>query len=725
MEARIASRAREAAYYAAVSAVVALSLFLTLRLWTKDLRVPFDTAGDALFWTAVVKATAEDGLSGPFHRLGMPFDSELADWPIGMPLDFSLLRGLAKGLGAPGIALNAYWLLSMCATGAVAAFAFRRLSMGRGVALGLGVLYAVLPYAYQHYTAHFPLVYHFIPLIALLGMRVAGGGETERAERRLLLAACALQGLSYVYYSFFACGLLLLAGLIGGIVTRRLTGPKLALRAVAILIGFTALSLAPTVLYWSRHGYNGEVHYKTAAEAEVYGLRIRQMLTPTSDHPLGPFRRVAADVEREFPPDGENTGTRLGSVGSLGLLLVLGFALGAIAGAFAELRPSLGPAAALTVGTLLIAQPGGFGALFSAFVAPDIRAYGRMVVFVAFFSLVAVGTLLERVRARLAGRGEASRWAFLAAGGLALGAAVRDQAATFHLVTRYADDAASYARDRAFVAAVESTLPVGAMVFQLPHTDVPVDRTPPPMAFYDHARAYVHSRSLRWSWGDISGHRGNWQREIARLPPRDLAKALALAGFGGVWIDRYGYPHPETSPEVGLAEATRSTPLVREDGRIVFLSLANVRRDLEARLGREALAGARERVLTVPLVPRWGAGFYDEEGDGTRYWRWCAARGRLVVKNTLGRPRRVSLRAVVRAATAEGGVLQVRSARFQDDLALATDGVPFRQDLVLAPGEKLGIDLEFTGPSLRALEARAFQMVDFTVVDLADAEAGS
>ncbi len=722
------TRLREAGFYAAEAGAVLVALFVTLRLWTKDLRVPFIIAGDSLFWTAVVKAISEDGLLGPFRRLGMPFGTDFADWPMGMPLDFSVLRILATLLKTPGAAVNFYWLLSVVATGVTASFAFRRLHLGRGPAFGLGVLYAVLPYTFVHNIAHLPLAYHFIPLIALLCLRIAEGAPDgqARGERALLLVACGLQGLSYVYYSFFSCALLLLAGAIGWVGTRRGQGPRLALTAVAVLVLASATSLAPSFRYWWKHGTNPQIRYKTAGEAEVYGLRIRQMLTPISDHPLGPARRAAAELETAFPNDGENAGTRLGSVASVGLLLLLGFSIASIAGGFAGARPALGPAAALTLGTLLLAHPGGFGTLFSVFVAPDIRAYGRMVVFVAFFSFLAVGRVLDGLHAKAAGRGAGWAWAMRAGGVVALCAAVLDQAAPALLTGAYADNAAAFERDRAFVAKVESVMPPGGMVFQLPHTGVPVDGSRPPMVVYDHARAYVHSRFLRWSWGEITGHEGNWQREMARLPPRELVPDLALAGFSGIWIDRFGYRNPELNPEADLAGVARSVPLIRADGRIVFLSLVRFRQDLEASLGPDAVAADRARVLTVPLVPRWGDGFDDEEDDGAHSWRWCGLRGRLVLKNTQGTPRRVVLRSRLRPGAPEGGVLLVASDRFQDTLTLANGETLFQRELVLDPGEKLKIDFTFTGTAgTGGSGARAFQVIDFTVADRRETDGGT
>src|SRR5258706_3448562 len=154
-----------------------------------------------------------------------------------------------------------------------------------------------------------------------------------------------------------------------------------------------------------------------------------------------------------------------------------------------------------------------------------------MVVFIAFFSLVAFGVVASRLAARLLARRPGSAPALVVATVTLLLLCVFDQASTTHLTSRYVDDKGQWAQDRAFVQRAESMLPRGAMVFQLPHTGVPVDGARPPMVPYDQARAYLHARWLRWSWGGISGRDGDWPREVAFLPPRELVPRVARAGF--------------------------------------------------------------------------------------------------------------------------------------------------------------------------------------------------
>lgn len=700
------------AYYAAQAFTVALVLFGYLQLWRKDLNVPFEVSGDALFWTVIVETVHEDGWGARATRLGMPVGADLMDWPMGMPFDFAIMNLLRALLGAPGAALNAYWLLSLLATGLSATLCLRWLRLTPALAFGLGTLYGLLPYGFGHHTAHIPLVFHFIPFIAFLALKLAEGdaGGLTRSQRLTVLAACALQGLSYIYYSFFACILLGAAALIGWLRTRQAKTIRVAALALALLCLGTLAGLAPSLRYWQQHGRNVELAYKQPAEADTMGLRIRHLLTPIPDHPIPALRRLSETVvAARFPGDGENVWTRLGAVGSVGFLLLLGFSVGASAGGFAQAPPLLRSAAALNLVALLLAQVGGFGSLFNVFVAPDIRVYSRIAVFMAFFSLVAVGVALSGLTGKLQARYPRGQRALAAAVAALLLLCVFDQVSVTHLVSRYEDNAIRFAEGHAFAARVESLLPRGAMVFQLPHTEVPVEvRLRPRMELYGHGWAFVHSRRLRWSWGGIRGRNGDWAREIAFLPPHELVPRLALAGFAGIWLDRFGYDGRALRLVSRLAEAAGTSPIESESGRFVLVSLVEFQHRLEMEMASE-LARKRREALRVPLVPRFGAGCDREEDDhGTR---WCGPTSRLFLKNTLDVERRVTVRARFNGPTDRP--LVIRSSKFEDIVPLEEREAHWERSLIMRPRERLRIDLSVAAGTVTS----RLQVVDLQVFE--------
>jgi phosphoglycerol transferase len=720
---------RRAFPYAAVALAAYGVLFHSLRLRERDLRVPLEYAGDGLFYTVVAKAVSEDGFSR-FERLGAPFGMDLADWPTGMLFDFSVLGLLTRFLGEAGLALNLYWIASVVLTALLAAWSLRRLDLEPALAFPLGLLYGLLPYAFYRNVGHISMAYHFVPLLGLLLVRVAEGHpeRASRAERWTTRAACVLQGLSYPYYGFFASALLVLAAALGSLRARSRAPLRSAALAVALLTASTAVCLAPSVLYWREHGPNPDLQYKTVADTDVYGLKIRQLVTPIPDHPLAPLREVASRVaQSKFPLENENASARLGTVASLGFLLLLGVSIASGAGRLREAPERLQAVAGLNLGAVLLATIGGLGSLFAVFASAQVRAWNRIVVFNAFFGLLAVGLVLGGRLAAARARG--GHWARFAPAAVAtlLCLAVLDQSSNWLLVDRMTEDARRYWQDRAFVRAVEQRFAPGSRVFQLPHTPTPLDRSVLPMQPYDHARAYLHSRTLAWSWGAIAGRHGNWQAEVAWLPPPEMLRRLALAGFAAVWLDRSGwapgwpspYAHPRESPESTIVAVAGLPAQSSPDGRYAVVGLGDLRRRLETALGPAGLARAASEALLAPVAPRWPRGFTSLEGDGLESWRWGARAARLVFRNAIERPRRLELAARLEAADEGGGTLRL-SGLTEEELPLGEGEVAWRRTVVLPPGTRARIDFAFESPTPCRNEARCFRVLDFTSSDLDD-----
>ena len=133
-----------------------------------------------------------------------------------------------------------------------------------------------------------------VPAAAYLGIDLARGGvfgitennrpsEKRNNPRRLLLvrlAICVAIGLTSIYWAFFACIVIAIGCLIG---LFRFGNKKIVLVALLYITIIGAASVANksgSLLYWYRNGYNKALRYKAPAEADIYGLRIRQMLTP-------------------------------------------------------------------------------------------------------------------------------------------------------------------------------------------------------------------------------------------------------------------------------------------------------------------------------------------------------------------------------------------------------------------------------------------------------------
>jgi phosphoglycerol transferase len=588
------------AYYCGVALATAVLFALVVPFRPWPFRVPFAYREDGLVLTALVKAVAEDG---PLHftRVGAPFGADFVDWGFGGWLIFLVTTPLVGLLGSPGAALNAYWLLTVVAAGVSAAWVFRRLAVPASVAFVFGVLYALLPWTFYRHVGHIALAHLFVPPLGLLCLRVAGAGTEhfDRRERWTTFGACLLQGLNMIYGAFFAFLLLAASIAIGWLKARRFALARAGALGLLLLVAGSTIPLVPSAVYWARHGRNPRLAYKTVADADRYGLKLRHLLLPIDDHPFPAFRAFAErEAAARFPDENENIWSRLGLLGSLGLVLLLGRAVGRVSGALRGGEEALDAAAALTVVTLLVAQVGGLGSIFNLLVVPDVRAYNRMSPFVALFAFLATAVLVSRAAGRLLASGRVRR-PFLAAGLVSLLAfGVVDQVPWTWMYVQRDGWAGGFLEDEEFVGRLERELPPGAMVFQLPHGSLPVNAPRPPQAPWDTARPYIVSRTLRWSFGSMIGRTDRWPRTIEKLPPKEMVDRLALAGFSGIWVDRRSFLGTDEARLVeGLSEAAGVRPERSRGGRYCFFSLEDARHRKEAELGPQGYASAQDEVL--------------------------------------------------------------------------------------------------------------------------------
>jgi phosphoglycerol transferase len=604
---------RGALYYGAQAVVGALALASVPAIHGTPLRVPVTYSRDGVLMTVYAKAIAEDGFFRAAH-IGAPFGVDLADWPFGTWLPLGTIALLVRLLGEAGAAINLYWMGTILAASLSATWCLRRLRIRPGLAFVLGTLYGFQPYVFYRNVEHVNLTFPFVPFLALLALRVAGAraGDEDRRERAVTLAACAAQGFSYVYYTFFACVLLVAAGTLGWLRTGRAAAARRAAVAIAVLVAGTTVTLAPSLAYWGAHGRNRFLEYKFARETDKFGMKLRQLVVPITDHPVAPLRAAALAVERAtFPDENENASARLGSVGALGFAALLAFALARAGGLRPGRDDDLDAPAALSLLVFLVSTVGGLASLFSVFVSPDVRAYNRFVVFLSFYCLLFAGTLLQRGVARwrlVPALSPAVRRTALA--GL-LVAGLLDEVPMLRLAEIRADSAARFDEERGLVREIEGRLSPGAMVFQLPHMTIPVDRnTRPPMVYYDPGRAYVHSRQLRWSWGSMIGRTNGWACRVAAQPPAEMALALATAGFEGLWIDRWGYTgvHRPRFDEIERElDALVDGKITSRERRYVFYDLRPERERLRRERGDAALERDRLDLLSnpPPVAGQW------------------------------------------------------------------------------------------------------------------------
>ncbi len=458
------------------------------------------------------------------------------------------------------------------------------------------VLFTLLPYHFFDAESHiFQGAYFTVPLGCYLVIAVLSDkalfarSATRRGVGRYLtwrsgaaVLACVVMGSSDNYYAAFTAALVLLAAAFTFLANRSFRALATGGTVAALVLATVALNGLPTLIYRAQHGGNPVVGQRKPKESDVYALSLADLVLPIADDRIKPLARLARKYQTTATaPIGEGHSASLGLIGTLGLL---GLAIAFVARAlradrlrFADPRyayAALGAGLAFLIGTV-----GGLGTLFAYVASPQLRAWNRISVFIAFFALMGAGLMLDALRRRIGSDTSRRGWGFTACLAAVLAVGVLDQTGT-SMAPPYKREAAEYLTDAHFVEAIQRQLPAGASVFQLPY--VPFPENPPVHRMEDYAEliGYVHSTSLRWSYGQLKGPPSKWEAAVAHRPPSQMLAELSALGFKGIYLDTFGYAHRGAALIPELSRVLGVRPLVSSDGRLYFFDMAGYNRRL-------------------------------------------------------------------------------------------------------------------------------------------------
>jgi hypothetical protein len=564
--------------------LITAAIYILLRGWRRDIRVPLNFSSDSLFYLMQSKSTVDNGWWWFNSRVGAPFGLDLLAFPSNSNLDQAIVWAISRFLRDPAATVTLAWTLMVVLSGLSATWCLRRLGVSTINSVVAGTLFALCPYALYRNIDHFSLVIYLVPFACTAALLLASGRPPVSPFWKgcgALLTGCVLLGFDYIYYAFFGCFCIGIAALLGFVAYRDARILAAGGTCILLIAGSTLLNLAPSLYSWNRHGTPIILRDKVPAESEVYGLKIRQLLGPLDGHPVSLFSKWAEkETAAQFPLDNENVTSRLGLVGTIGFLGLL--LLAPAAGGMEHGRTLLG-ASRLTLAAVLLATIGGFGSIFSLLVSPEIRSYNRICPFIAFFALTAVALAMDSLFK--------TRQQRFAAAVIVLVLGVVDQGtAATNMNTAYPTVAAEIRRLELFVRQLESRLPDGAIVLQLPFRTYLNDEGIARMQPYDHLKLYLVSHRIRWSYPALSNDQVLWQQAMARLDPRSLSSQLAADGFAAVVVDRYGYADNGAAVIAAIGPGFGGNTLIAETERYVALEI-------------RPLAGTSEAAARIPIAP--------------------------------------------------------------------------------------------------------------------------
>jgi hypothetical protein len=724
--------------YAVALAITGGVLYYGMRLENVDLHVPFSYKHDALLILPLVKATVEGGDHWTNDRLGAPGRQELYDYPIVDSLHFTVIRLLSRRYPDPVYVYNLYYLLTYPLTTLTAMFALRRFRVSIPASIAMSVLYAFQPYHYLRGEEHYFLsAYYVIPLTLWIALRFCGGeipffrrADDGHFRFRPLQAAgwgtvivAVLTATAGAYYAYFGCALLAAAIVYGWWVSRTWRTPLVGFGVVALIAAIGVANHIPTARYQEACGKNERPHLRLSEESEIYGMKIAQLVLPVNDHNWQRLSAIRAeyDAPRLRPCQTENEWDTIGMVASAGMigLLIAAFLPGAR-------RWPVGPLASLLLFAVLLGTIGGVGSLIGHLLTPQVRAYNRVSISIAFLALMGVGVAVDRLTD--------SRWRILylariaAFGGL-LVLGLWDQLNN----TWFRDDGQLKARakiaekfhdDREFFGRIEELFPEGGAVFNYPHVSYPESQPVGDVDSYDHVRGYLHTDRLRWSFGSMKGR--EWDMRLRQMSDESvpvMLERMVFVGFRGLLVDVRGLSANRFASLDALIRqhAGEGNAIVHRDGALVFYDLRAHAKFIEQSYGptRFAAMAAGERDSLSAL---WLEGFFSFEATGREARRYHARpQATMVFVNPTERTRAVRIRMEFGTLQKDATTLTIRGGIWSDTIVdLKQIPVPYERVLVLPPGHHQ-VDFDCPPPAshLHSDSRRLFMVVtNFTMVEI-------
>jgi phosphoglycerol transferase len=269
------------------------------------------------------------------------------------------------------------------------------------------------------------------------------------------------------------------------------------------------------------------------------------------------------------------------------------------------------------------------------------------------------------------------------------------------------------------VARLEKTLPPGAMVFQLPVVRFlgTVDRGE--MKDYDPIISYLHSKTLRWSYGAVLGrYPSAWEDWIGRLPVRRKLEVICRSGFSGLTLDRKGYDEDSPSPESEIARLVGGTPIVSPDGRRVFFDL----RRFAKRYPPPALTDLAGMRSTYPVLQTFQGGFVRGDDDTGETSRWCYVCGLLQVHVPPNRRvRAVKISMTLYTDYYEPSTIRIKGRDFHETVELTRRPLTYETTVAVAPGETTLRFDAVSGPAQEDPQKPAFRLENFRLMEIAPA----
>jgi phosphoglycerol transferase len=462
-------------------------------------------------------------------------------------------------------ASNLYFLIGFPVCFALSFAVLRKFKLNPKFSSTAALLYTFLPfhfYRFEHltYTWYFVVPVYFMVAFKLFSLEDEEEFHFSREMRWILLMF--FLSCFGVYYSLF--GLILIVSSTVVKCSRRnvVQLGKITAALTGTLVLGSVVNLIPNIWFvLTNKTQVSDSVLRSKTGGDVYSFRLIQLLLPNQDHLFPPLRTLANSYNLNASFVNENRSATLGVVGSVGLMILL-FVL--LRGSSGYRKSNIWFLASVSWLLFLVGTTGGFGPMATYLGLESIRGWNRISVFVAFGCIAGAFLVFQYFVIR--------KWHVLLVSILVITVGLLDQVGGFY-VFRTGQVRTEFVDSQKFVRLIENSLPVGSAVYNLPYTDFP-EPNPTGGLAYENGEGFIHSKSLRWSYGANKSTEG--AKFFGSLASESIAtqiRVIKRLGFNGVYLDLRGFGNDAKQVKVDFLELGMVPMYERADGNVLFFRI--------------------------------------------------------------------------------------------------------------------------------------------------------
>ncbi|MDD6844575.1 MAG: hypothetical protein PUE32_03295 [Clostridia bacterium] len=567
--------------------IIFAMLYHLMDLSHLDINIPMSYyGGDDMGVLVNAKQFTEQSWVMTSDRLGAPYTVQYYDFTSSMMHNAGLfiMKIFAAITGNAVAAMNLTYLSIFFMAGIISYFVMRSIKINCWVNALASSVFAVSPYMLYRNIGHIVLTEcYFVPLSILICLWIYERDDVLVPDRNFfkrkinyvaLFFTFLIANNGIAYYPFFTCFIFLVTAISKLLKTGKIRQGLRGVIATVMVCFFVVLSILPGKIYTLINGSNSAAIDRSGFEqAELYGMKIAQLFMPVNGH--GIYDKYIDYYNDAAFLVNENSTAYLGIIGMIGFIILGLWLFARRDGKDGKLSKRLGYLSELNIAMVLLGTIGGIGAMFAFFISPMLRGYNRISIFIEYVAILAVALCMDRlveiVREKKIFKGILI---YIVYGVFGLACIFSIWEGRPNLATPpYDTIREEYTSDKDFVERIENQLDEGAMIYQLPYHEYPEAGPVNDMWDYHLYVGFVHSDTLRWSYGSIKGREEDkWNKNVSEMNYGDMVKCLKEQGFAGIYVDRRAYLDDEFAElKTGLEDTAGGSFISSDNGNLYFI----------------------------------------------------------------------------------------------------------------------------------------------------------